>query len=365
MSNLPVKMNPAVPAFLQNTALWDVGADASAGLGGGAPPRISYRAGRFRFVSGDGVVTDSTESNGVALDVIVVGANPVVSKLYYAKAYDPAGDENEQPTCYSDNGPVAPATTPPQRPSARAQVPQAALCRSCPHDAWGSKVTPTGSQVKACSDLKKLAVVPVANLDGSAYLLTIPAASLKGWKAVVAELVKRGCPVGAFVFRVQFDTTASYPKLQFVPQRWVSETEVKAIEDLIGSDDVRALVGADDEAAVPKLLDAATAVGIVHAQRPQPVPAALVVVPPAQPMPTTQAPPPGMPPHTEAALATPPRRRGRPAKVEAPPPAAAQQSDPLEIPAFLRRPAAPAAQPVVQAADNEMDALLDGIMGKA
>src|SRR5215475_2182424 len=99
-----MKIDPKVPAHLQKTGLWGVGIAAAEGLSGGAPPRISYRAGRFRYVSGDGAITDSTEHNGVALDVVIIGANEHLSKIYYSGAYDPNSPENAAPDCFSDNG---------------------------------------------------------------------------------------------------------------------------------------------------------------------------------------------------------------------------------------------------------------------
>jgi len=66
---------------------------------GGGIPRISIRAGRYRL-SEDGVET----TVGVTLDTIIVGANPRVSKVFYAKAFD-ASAENVRPDCWSNDWP--------------------------------------------------------------------------------------------------------------------------------------------------------------------------------------------------------------------------------------------------------------------
>ena len=278
--NQVVKFDASVPAFLQNAGFLALNQKAAAGLSSGAPTRISFRGSRFYFVAADGAETPLPDnapagSNSLSLDVIVVDASEHVSKFYYDKAYDPNSDDSA-PACYSDNG---------VGPSSRASKPQSLLCGNCPKNVWGSKVTPQGSQVKACSDVKKIVVVPVSNIDGPAYMLGIPGASLKTWSAAVAALSSRGVPIPAIVMQLGFEQGAEYPKLTFTPTRYISELEAGAITDLFGLDEVGRLVGRDD---VP-----ITALPGPVARAAQPI-AAVVAQQPvaAQPTPSPFAPPP-------------------------------------------------------------------------
>lgn len=300
-----------LPAFLQSHAqqLAAFNEQAIAGINAfQAPNRISIRGARFHLVDPSGVETDVQENFGVALDVIVVDVNPGISKIFYAGAYDPAAAEPIAPTCYSDNG---------VGPSARAQAPQSPTCAACPMNAWGSKVTPTGSQIKACSDVKKLAVLLASNPTGPVYMLPIPAASLKPWVTLVETMKKHGVPVPALVIRLGFDTTASYPKLKFEPASYVTEQQWQSVTEVMGSDETAEILGKLDRPVDP------ARVALPAPQAAAPAPARAVLAPPAaavasfppvmqpavpvNPTPAPTAPPPGTyPVHTQAALATPP-----------------------------------------------------------
>ena len=149
MSNI-VPVNIQVPAHLAGRVGVPsmLGAALTGGLSSGQSfPRISIKASRFRIVEGDTeTVLDST-----TLDVVIVGANPRLSKTWYAKAWDKDA-EPTGPDCFSLDG---------IGPDPESTDPQNDMCASCPQNAWGSKVTPTGQQVKACSDNKRLAVFVV------------------------------------------------------------------------------------------------------------------------------------------------------------------------------------------------------------
>lgn len=337
--NAVVSYDPSVPAFLRNAGFLALNNKAAAGLSLGAPTRISFRGSRFRFVAADGTETALPDTgpagnNSLSLDVIVVDASDTVSKFYYSKAYDPNADDLS-PTCFSDNG---------VGPSNRANTPQSLLCGNCPNSVWGSKVTPQGSKVKACSDVKKIAVVPISNINGPVYMLGIPAASLKTWSAAVNAVTQRGIPIPALVVRLGFEPGAEYPKLTFSPIGYINEDQAASIQDLFGSDECNTLVGRND---VPiQSLPGATAPVNVQAPAAAPTP---FVAPPAPATPAfLQQPPPAHvqqaapAPQADAAL----RRRGRPAGNGAAP---AQ--------------AAPA--PVATAAPANINALLDSVLGPA
>jgi hypothetical protein len=239
MSNI-VPTNIQIPAHLakfmgQPSAL---SAALAGGLAGGAEyPRISIKGSRFRIIEGgaENVLEDTK------LSVVIVGANPRLSKTFYAKQWTP-DSEPSSPDCYSLDG---------VRPHPESSAPQNDLCASCPMNAWGSKVTPMGQQIKACADQKRLAVVASNDTSGPIYLLQITPAALKGLGAYQKELSMRGIPVEAVKTVVTFDTDASFPKLMFKFGGFLDETEYNEIEGLFGSDKVLEITGEKEVAVAP------------------------------------------------------------------------------------------------------------------
>jgi hypothetical protein len=242
MSNI-IPANLQVPAHLaarmgKPSAL----AQALAGgiAGGGDFPRISIKGARFRIVEGGA----ETVLNQTTLDVVVVGANPRLSKAWYAKEWN-KDNEPSAPDCYSLDG---------VGPHPEATNPQCDLCASCPQNAWGSKVTPNGQQIKACADKKRLAVVAADDAMGPVYLLEVTPAALKGLNAYQKELSMRGIAPEIVRTRVSFDTDASFPKLQFGFGGFLDADTMAAVDDLFGSDKVKEITGevqAEKPAALP------------------------------------------------------------------------------------------------------------------
>ena len=239
MSNI-VPSNIQIPAHLakvvgQPSAL---SAALAGGLAGGADyPRISIKGSRFRIVEGGA----ETVLEDIKLSVVVVGANPRLSKTYYAKTWTP-DSEPASPDCYSLDG---------VRPAGDSTDPQNDTCAGCPMNAWGSKITPMGQQIKACADQKRLAVVASNDPSGPIYLLQVTPAALKGLASYQKELSMRGIPVEAVKTVVTFDTDASFPKLMFKFGGFLDEEEYAAVEEMFGSDRVLEITG-EKEAAAPE-----------------------------------------------------------------------------------------------------------------
>lgn len=243
MSNL-IPVNIQVPAHLAGRVGVPsvLGAALTGGLTSGQSfPRISIKGARFRIVEGDTeTVLDSTN-----LDVVIVGANPRLSKTWYAKQWD-ANAEATGPDCFSLDG---------VSPDPEAADPQNDLCASCPQNAWGSKITPTGQQVKACSDTKRLAVVAADDASGPVYLLSVTPAALKGLNQYQKELAVRGIPPEIVKTRVSFDTDASFPKLKFTFGGFLEADVQQVVDGLFGSEQVKEITGETlrTPVAVPKL----------------------------------------------------------------------------------------------------------------
>lgn len=241
MSNI-VPTNIKIPAHLANRiGQPSVLAQAlGGGIGSGESiPRISLKGARFRIKEGENeTVLDST-----TLDIVIVGANPRLSKTWYAKQWTPDA-EPSAPDCFSLDG---------IRPNPDSTNIQNDLCATCPHNAWGSKVTPMGQKVKACSDLKRLAVVAADDPTGPIYLLQVTPAALKGLNQYQRELAMRGIAPEIVKTRISFDTDASFPKLNFGFGGFLDETAMEAVDALFGSPEVKTITGEEGAAPVQKL----------------------------------------------------------------------------------------------------------------
>ena len=239
MSNI-VPSNIQIPAHLAKVVGQPsvLSAALAGGLAGGADyPRISIKGSRFRIVEGGA----ETVLEDIKLSVVVVGANPRLSKTYYAKTWTP-DSEPTSPDCYSLDG---------IRPAGDSTGPQNDTCAGCPMNAWGSKITPMGQQIKACADQKRLAVVASNDPSGPIYLLQVSPSALKGLFSYQKGLSMRGIPVEAVKTVVTFDTDASFPKLMFKFGGFLDEEEYAAVEELFGSDRVMEITG-EKEAAAPE-----------------------------------------------------------------------------------------------------------------
>lgn len=309
MSSLTTTKLPQLPAHLMalagtSSALMALNAAATSGISSGGHPRISIKGSRFRLqsVQGEEVVVPTLD-----LDVIIVGANPHgVSKVYYKGAYDPSV-EDKGPDCYSDNGAA---------PSFRATAPQSNSCATCPHNAWGSKILPSGKQGKACADVKKVAVLVANNPDGPVFELRIPAASLSNYAKYVDSLTKRGMPAAMVVTKLKFDTDADYPKLVFDAVGWATAEQAEAVLSVVDTDEVDQCTGKNDKPIERTVAIAAPAQApamppIVAAAPLPPAVTAPVVTAPAASTPSVMAAPPAEP-------AKRPARRTRAAEPELP-----------------------------------------------
>lgn len=340
MSNL-VPVNVNIPAHLAARigAPSVLAQSVMAGLGGGPSfPKISIKSSRFRIKDGD----TETVLNTLELDVVIVGANPRLSKTWYAAKWDPNA-EASAPNCYSLDG-VSPA--------ADAEDPQNDLCASCPKNAWGSAVADNGQQLKACRDHKRLAVVAADDPSGPVYLLEVTPAALKGLNQYQRELTMRGIPAEVVKTKVSFDSDASFPKLKFGFGGFLDADTQAVVDGLFGTPEVLEVTG-EATASAPAPVAA-------PAPKPQPVapkPVAVVAPPPPAPAPAP----------TPAAEAAP--RRGFGASKPAAPVADAPVAAPAPAPRVVRaKPAAPApvaapAAPVAVASLADEIAALVGEVG--
>ena len=272
--------NPGLPAHL--AALADVSADdLTSGVGGGYPI-ISIKGKVFHIVRGDDrtLVTkpDAPDEPAASLEVVILKANPALSKTYYATGF--VEGSTEKPTCYSNDG-VAPA--------ADAQEAQSVKCATCPHNQWGSKISENGSKVKACADVRRVAVAPIGQINDP-MLLRIPAASLRPLMEYGDALKKRGVRYPAVSTKIGFDYTVAHPQLTFKPVGFLTEELAVKVVEMIKSDVVAQIVG---------LAPSASQVQAQATPLPAPAPAAPV------PAPQPKAAEPAKPPKAAAPKAAP------------------------------------------------------------
>lgn len=373
--SVPANTATQLPAHLLNFgSAASIGLNAVGGIQSGkAHPRISIKQNRFRLIDEQGQETVVAQ---LYLDIIIVGANPFVSKIFYKGAYNPNAGEMEAPTCWSDNG---------TGPSVRASEPQSPTCVGCQNNAWGSKVTPAGTKIKACSDSKKMAVLLADNPGGSVYELRVPGASLENIKAIGDMLNERKMPLPGVVIRVSFDETSDYPKLLFAAINYISEGQKAAVLEVFDGEEVKEAIGSDDTvrtAAIP-LAAPVQAAPVVYAASALPLAPQFNPAPPPSPIPFPQG--------QQAQQAAPTVRRRRraaepdqavqaapmampAAPMPAPPafvppaPAPVAQPTALEIPPFLKRQDIPNAVPAaasVPMAPQQTDAALDALLNQA
>lgn len=169
-------------------------------------PVISFR-GKIWRINYKGVetplVNPQTGDPVASINVILLKGAKHLGKIYYPTAYTEGDDR--PPACFSNDG---------MRPDPQAEEPQAETCASCPHNVWGSKITPQGTKTKACADSKRFAVAPASD-PSQAMLLRVPAASLSELATYNEQLKANNARFYSVVTKISFDINAAYPKLKF------------------------------------------------------------------------------------------------------------------------------------------------------
>lgn len=226
-------------------AMQNDNSDLSSGVRGGYSV-VSIRGSRWHIKVGDEetTVTDPVSGDPVgSLRLVLLKASPSVSKNYYSGGYEEGSSEG--PTCWSIDGVVP-------DPAADKQAPS---CAACPMNQYGSRVTDAGKKVKACSDSRRMAVIPEGDLANEVYggpmLLRVPASSLSNLSQYGKKMSNKGFPYNTIVTRTSFDTTVSFPKLEFNATRPLTDDEADTIIGLLGNpefaDKIEAVLAKDLE----------------------------------------------------------------------------------------------------------------------
>lgn len=280
-------MNALVPAsFGQLSTRFAGTSDESLGAGiQSAMPVLSIKGKAFRLkYRGIETVMMRKDGDGAmsSLPVVIVKASQTISKIFYERGY--VEGSTEPPDCWSTNG----AT-----PDASATKKQSASCASCPMNAWGARITPAGKPGKRCADSKRIAVVPLDDIDNEAFggpvLLRVPAASLGELKSYGDKMHSIGYPYYAIGTRIAFDPGAEYPKLVFSGIRALEDDEAAKVLALRDSDAVRRVLNETLDFDMPAPAEEKLSTAALFEQPPEPKPEPKVG---AKPEPKTKKPAP-------------------------------------------------------------------------
>lgn len=199
---------------------------------------IRYRGEEQQLMRADG---DGPRSS---IEVVILKASKHISKVWYEQGY--VEGSNAAPDCFSNNGVV------PEPTSLKKQCDSCALC---PHNQWGSRVTPAGKQGKSCADSKRIAVVPMEDLANEVYggpmLLRVPAASLQDLAMYGQKMQQMGYPYYSIATRIQFDAQESYPKFKISAFRPLSDEEADEVIAMRDGHSVERILSENEFAAPP------------------------------------------------------------------------------------------------------------------
>lgn len=299
--------------------------DLSDGVGSGFGV-ISIKASKFRikYKGEEFPITDANGDPVPSLECVIVKANPHITKQFYAQGYTEGAAT--APDCYSLDG---------KKPDARVENPVSKSCATCPKNQFGSRVTEAGKKAKACSDTRRLVVVPLHDLHnenfGGPMLFRVPPSALKGLQEYADMLTRKGYPYNSVATRVSFDIDASHPLPRFKPIRPLSDDEADVVLELAGDDRTERILADFNTTAEaePKATDEE-----IPFEQPKPVaapaPKAAVAAPPA-PAPAPKPAPVAKPAAAKPAAVKPaavakPKPAPAPAPAPAPEPVAAEES---------------------------------------
>ena len=199
---------------------------------------IQGKVFRIRYGGNETPLVDARKNPVPQLDVVIVGASPHVSRTFYDGGFE--ANAGRAPTCSSSDGKV---------PDARVQNPPARSCAVCPH-AVRDQVTPTGAKVSKCANNKRIAIVPLGDLDneqfGGPMLLRIPGGSLKSLTNYAQALKSKRFHSYEVATTLQFDFAVAHPRLVFSPLRPLTPDEQATINDMRAGSQLAAVLATSE-----------------------------------------------------------------------------------------------------------------------
>ena len=197
-----------------------------------------------------------------SVEVVILKAGTNKSKIWYQNGY--VEGSTEAPDCFSTNG---------LTPDPQSKAAQCTTCAACPHNQWGSRITPAGKKGKACQDAKRAAIAPLQDIPnemfGGPMLLRVPAASLQALATYAEQLKGMGYHYFAVGTRISFVATESYPKFEFSPIRLLTDAEAEQVLHFRDSAQVQRILAEGETFAAPQQ---APVPALQFEQPPQPQP---------------------------------------------------------------------------------------------
>lgn len=226
-------------------------------------PQLSFRGKVWRIVlDGEETTVTKDEEPISTVRVVVLDHNKARSRSFYEGAYEEG--KAQMPRCWSSDG-VAPDES--------VKEPIATACSKCPNAVKGSKISANGKEMTACSQYKRVAVIPHNDLTFSPLLLRIPQTSMwdknndeneaKGWYAwdqYLDMLRTRGAVHTSIVItKIKFDSRTAYPKLLFAAHDYLAPADLAAVGKLLGTAPVTDLLKAPENKLAKRTEPAAAA----------------------------------------------------------------------------------------------------------
>lgn len=287
-----------VPAVFAGQNLPDMNAAAAQGLSAGfAVVGYKGRNWRIKFRGDEQILKDARGVPIPVLESVIVGVSPHVSKQFYEKRYSEGDDAS--PDCFSLDGIT---------PDPQSTKKQCESCAACPMNVFGSRITEAGKKAKACQDSRRIAVVPLGDIENESYggpmLLRLPPMSLPNLATFSREISRYGAQPYMVATNISFNFDVAYPEITFGAARWLTEDEARRVVEVMNDPQVdRILSSSSEQEVAPAAAPSALAQGGPPAAFVQPVattappPAPTVVpvattAPPARPAPAFTAPAP-------------------------------------------------------------------------
>lgn len=208
-------------------------------------------------------VVDGEQVPRQMINIVVLDVQKGRSRAYYKGSFEDG--KNAAPDCASADGIT---------PDKDIASPCAKTCATCPNSVKGSKITDSGKEVAACTQYKRLVVVPSGNgiATHAPMLLRLAPTSTwdkenkqeaKGWYAwdqYAKMLSARGCSHSWLVeTKCKFDDTPS-PKVLFKAEGWLDEDKAKAAKDRV----------LNDREAIDKILKGGSHDGVMGSPQAEP-----------------------------------------------------------------------------------------------
>lgn len=201
-------------------------------------PLISLRGGkwRYRWHGQENVINDPKSGFAApTLEVVIVDASKTLTKMFYVNPY--AEGQRKPPDCWSSDGKV---------PDAAVPDPVSEICLTCPKNAFGSAITPSGKKAKACQDRRRIVITPAVDLEneskGGPIMLSIPPGSLKNSQAYGDWLDENNLAYYGCVTQLSFDQNVSHPKIEFTYLRPLDDDDVRTVLSLRGGEAVNRIL---------------------------------------------------------------------------------------------------------------------------